>query len=99
MADSLRANRGELHRRRLRWRGRMRAARTIGLHLATLDLREHAGRHHAALAALYSPARASSQTPYEDLDRAARTELLSRASWPATARWPPGALAAAGAGR
>ena len=55
----------------------IRAARTIGLHLATLDLREHADRHHAALAALYTRLE-ELPTPYDELDRPARTALLSR---------------------
>ncbi len=55
----------------------IRAARTVGLHLATLDLREHADRHHGALAALYSRLE-ELPTPYAELDRPARTALLSR---------------------
>ena len=55
----------------------MRAARTVGLHLATLDLREHAGRHHAALAALYARLEELPK-PYDELDRDERTALLSR---------------------
>ena len=63
----------------------MRAARTIGLHLATLDLREHADRHHAALAALYARLE-ELPTPYEELDRpAADGAALPRAGRPATA--------------
>ena len=31
----------------------LRTARALGLHLAELDIREHAGKHHAALAAVY----------------------------------------------
>ena len=76
MAASLRANRGELTAAGPVARA-MRAAHTIGLHLATLDLREHAGRHHAALGALYRRL-GELETPYEDLDRAARTQLLSQ---------------------
>ena len=60
-----------------RSRRAIRAARTIGVHLATLDLREHAGRHHAALAALYARLDELPK-PYEELDRAERTALLSR---------------------
>ena len=48
-----------------------------GWHLATLDLREHADRHHAALASLYTRL-AELPTPYEKLDRPGRTALLSR---------------------
>ena len=49
---SLRAHRGEVIAdgavRRL-----LRRAAAFGFHLATLDVREHAEKHHAALAALY----------------------------------------------
>ncbi len=77
MGRSLRAHQGERIADGALARA-IRAARTIGLHLATLDLREHAGRHHAALAALYArleelpdSVRASSIAP-------ARAALLSR---------------------
>jgi len=55
----------------------LRSARALGLHLVRLDVREHAERHHAALAAVYDllgelPRR------YAELDRAERTTLLSR---------------------
>jgi phosphoenolpyruvate carboxylase len=55
-----------------------RVIRTIsafGLHLATLDIREHADAHHAVLAQLY--ARVGTETPYDRLSRAERTELLA----------------------
>ena len=76
MGRSLREHRGERIADGALARA-MRAARTIGLHLATLDLREHAGRHHAALGALYARLE-ELPTPYEELDREARTALLSR---------------------
>ena len=48
----------------------------IGLGLATLDVREHSERHHAALAALVDRV-GELDGPYADLDRAARTAYLS----------------------
>jgi phosphoenolpyruvate carboxylase len=56
-----------------------RAVRTLsafGLQLATLDVREHAEAHHAVLAELY--ARVGEVASYHELDRAGRTELLTR---------------------
>jgi phosphoenolpyruvate carboxylase len=76
MSRSLREHRGERIADGALARA-LRVARTIGLHLATLDLREHAGRHHAALGALYARLE-ELPTPYEELDREARTVLLSR---------------------
>ncbi|MGH3685073.1 MAG: phosphoenolpyruvate carboxylase [Pseudonocardiaceae bacterium] len=55
----------------------LRSVRALGLHLAALDVREHAERHHAALAALYDPL-GELATPYAELDRGARAALLSR---------------------
>jgi phosphoenolpyruvate carboxylase len=76
MGRSLREHRGERIADGALGRA-IRAARTIGLHLATLDLREHAGRHHAALGALYARLE-ELPTPYGELDRPSRTALLSR---------------------
>ena len=53
----------------------IRAAVTFGAGLATLDVREHSGKHHAALADLYSRV---GRDDYADLDRPARIELLSQ---------------------
>jgi phosphoenolpyruvate carboxylase len=53
----------------------MRTARSTGLQLATMDVREHAARHHDALAALYR--RLGTEPAYEGLDREARTKLLA----------------------
>jgi phosphoenolpyruvate carboxylase len=58
----------------------LRVQRTVvaaGLSLATLDVREHAGRHHATLAALYERL-GELDRPYGDLSRPERTALLSR---------------------
>ena len=54
----------------------IRTTRAIGLGLATLDVREHSERHHAALAVLVDRVGELDQ-PYADLDRAARTAYLS----------------------
>ncbi|MGH3866173.1 MAG: phosphoenolpyruvate carboxylase [Pseudonocardiaceae bacterium] len=54
----------------------LRSARALGLHLAALDVREHAQAHHAALAALYDPL-GELAAPYAELDRAERAALLS----------------------
>jgi phosphoenolpyruvate carboxylase len=55
----------------------LRSARALGLHLAMLDVREHAEAHHGALAALYDPLD-ELPTPYAELDRRERAALLSR---------------------
>ncbi|MEV4757405.1 phosphoenolpyruvate carboxylase [Micromonospora sp. NPDC049559] len=59
--------------------GRLASAiRTIsafGLHLATLDVREHAEAHHAVLAQLY--AQVGEVTDYPSLTRTERTKLLA----------------------
>ena len=51
-----------------------RVVASAGLHLATLDVREHADAHHAVLAALYGIA--GEEPPYDSLDRAGRTGRL-----------------------
>ena len=55
----------------------VRTATTVGFGLATLDVREHSEKHHAALEALFDRL-GELDTPYGDLDRPARTALLSR---------------------
>ncbi|MEX5632895.1 phosphoenolpyruvate carboxylase [Parafrankia sp. FMc2] len=54
----------------------IRTANTVGLSLATLDIREHADAHHAALSAIYDQL-GELDVRYRDLDRAARLTLLS----------------------
>ena len=75
VADSLRANGGQLVAD-----GRVaRAIQTIagsGLHLATLDVREHAEKHHEALAPLLDGAGSTGAQGYAELDRPARTAVL-----------------------
>ncbi len=71
MARSLEANQGELLARGRLARVR-RIAAMVGFDLAALDVRQHAARHHEALAVLYNPL----GIDYAALDRAARTRLL-----------------------
>jgi phosphoenolpyruvate carboxylase len=54
-----------------------RTATAIGLGLATLDIREHSDKHHAALADLFDRL-GELDTPYAALDRPGRIALLSR---------------------
>ncbi|HEU5111510.1 MAG TPA: phosphoenolpyruvate carboxylase, partial [Micromonosporaceae bacterium] len=54
----------------------IRTVSAFGLHLATLDVREHAEAHHAVLRQLY--ARVGEVEDYGRLDRAERTGLLAR---------------------
>ncbi|HEX6497976.1 MAG TPA: phosphoenolpyruvate carboxylase [Micromonosporaceae bacterium] len=54
----------------------IRTVRAFGLHLATLDVREHADAHHGVLAQLF--ARVGEVTDYVSLTREQRTDLLIR---------------------
>ncbi len=73
MADSLEAEGGG----RLLARGRLarfrRLVALIGFRLATLDIRQHAEKHHDGLAELFEPL----GIDYGGLDRAGRRELLT----------------------
>ena len=75
IADSL-----ESHHAGLAAHGRVRAATqevaATGLHLATLDVREHADAHHEAVGALIDRV-GDLGRPYAELSRAERTEVLS----------------------
>ena len=55
----------------------IRTATATGLGMATLDVREHSGKHHDALAELFDRT-GELELPYADLDREQRIELLSR---------------------
>jgi phosphoenolpyruvate carboxylase len=57
----------------------MRTLAAFGLHLATLDIREHADAHHHALGQLYDRlgAAAGDERPYAELARAERARLLA----------------------
>ncbi|MCA1690885.1 MAG: phosphoenolpyruvate carboxylase [Actinobacteria bacterium] len=54
----------------------IRVASTFGLALATMDVREHADRHHQALAALFDRLHVTG-VPYGELSRDERRELLA----------------------
>ena len=54
----------------------IRSATAMGIGLATLDIREHSEKHHAALAVLFDRI-GELETPYAALDRPARIRLLS----------------------
>ncbi len=54
----------------------IRQATSVGLGLATLDIREHSEKHHAALACLFDRI-GELDTPYADLERPERIEVLS----------------------
>lgn len=71
MRRSLEANAGELIARGTVTR-LLRTVETFGFRLATMDLREHADRHHEVLSRLYRRL----DLDYGALDREARTRLL-----------------------
>jgi phosphoenolpyruvate carboxylase len=55
----------------------VRTVSAMGLHLATMDIRQHADAHHLAVAALVDPL-GETERPYLELDRAQRTAWLVR---------------------
>jgi phosphoenolpyruvate carboxylase len=73
--DSLLLHRGELIARG-RLEQAMRTLAAFGLHLATLDVREHADTHHDALGQLFDRLGAA-PAPYRDLSRDERRDLLA----------------------
>ncbi len=73
--NSLLAHRGELVARG-RVESAMRTVAAFGLHLATLDVREHAGALHSALAQLFDRLH-ERERPYEELGREERREMLA----------------------
>jgi len=76
MRESLLANRGELIADGSLARA-IRAVTCFGFQLATLDIREHAERHHVTLAAVVDGL-GELPLPYVRLDGAARLRLLGR---------------------
>jgi len=76
MATSLRRNRGATAASGIVAR-MMRTTATFGFHLATMDIREHAAKHHAALAALFDPLE-DLPVAYDRLLRSERMKVLSR---------------------
>ncbi len=72
MYDSLMANRGQLIAEGPVTRT-MTTIAAFGFHLAVMDIREHAERHHSALEELYGWLRVS----YDRLDASERAELLT----------------------
>ena len=73
--DSLLAHRGELIARG-RLERAIRAVAAFGMHLATMDVREHADAHHHVLAQLLDRL-GEHPRPYAELGRAERTDLLA----------------------
>jgi phosphoenolpyruvate carboxylase len=76
MAESLDQNRGQLVAGGPLDRA-LRATAAFGLHLATMDVREHAERHHAVLASVYDRI-GDLPVAYAELSGTARQALLCR---------------------
>jgi phosphoenolpyruvate carboxylase len=75
MRSSLQANSGGLSATG-RLAEAIRVVSTFGLHLATMDIREHADAHHAVVAELYD--RLGEGPSYGELDRTARADFFVR---------------------
>ena len=75
MRASMMQNRGDLVARGTLDRV-IRVTAAFGMSLATMDIREHADRHHVAVAALVDRLETGA-TPYAELSPAERTKLLS----------------------
>lgn len=75
VADSLGRHQGQLAARG-RVRAAMQSLAATGLHLATLDVREHADHHHEAVGALIDRV-GELDRPYADLTREERRAVLS----------------------
>ncbi|HXF64845.1 MAG TPA: phosphoenolpyruvate carboxylase, partial [Caldilineaceae bacterium] len=73
--DSLNQNKGERLARGRLW-DLIRRVEVFGFHLATLDMRQHAARHRAAMAEVL--ARYNLAANYENMAEAERVALLSR---------------------
>ncbi len=76
MRDSLRTHRGNLVAESM-LTGIIRTVAAFGLHLATMDVREHAEAHHHVLAQLFDRT-GELDRPYAALAPAERTALLAR---------------------
>ncbi len=87
MAASLKDNSGELLALGRLARVR-RMVSLIGFRLATLDIREHAERHHEALGLLFE----GIGVDYRSLDSSARTELLAEELGSRRPLAPPGSI-------
>ena len=63
----------------------MRTANAVGLHLASVDVREHTNFHHTALGSLFDRL-GELETPYAELDHAGADRGAVEASWPGAGR-------------
>lgn len=97
IADSLRQNRGQVLAASL-LQPLLRRVRLFGFHLATMDIREHSGRHQQAVAEILAAAGRCGD--YAALPPARQAEVLAAAlapgGWPAA--WVPAGLSAEAGG-